>query len=246
MKEAATAPARGRLKIGSLASVHLVVLATLMWTDEATFAWVTSTMQWLRGFRDPLTKLLSTSATWNVFGSMGEAVTVLLVGWAIWKLDTKRRRLLIVLLAGSIAAGATAGVMSPLVARERPNRSGGLTRIVPLEEHLRNPRTMSFPSGHATAAAALATFIALAYPSLRPLAIVAAMGCAISRVRFHKHFPSDVYAGMLIGHYTMLWIWSKLSPKLLREEEALDLEGAESAREWSEDVCEEMESSAAR
>jgi membrane-associated phospholipid phosphatase len=41
-----------------------------------------------------------------------------------------------------------------------------------------------------------------------------AAGCAFSRIYFDKHFPSDLYAGLLIGACFMLWLWRLAGPRL--------------------------------
>lgn len=57
----------------------------------------------------------------------------------------------------------------------------------------------SFPSGHATTAAALACALALLYPRWRGLWSVAAALVAASRVLVGSHYPGDVVAGLWLG-----------------------------------------------
>jgi lipid A 4'-phosphatase len=57
----------------------------------------------------------------------------------------------------------------------------------------------SFPSGHATTVAALATALFLLWPRWLPLYIVAALLVMASRVVLDAHYVSDVIAGAAIG-----------------------------------------------
>lgn len=110
-----------------------------------------------------------------------------------------RRRARAVAAIGMILLGAnlTTQLLKPLVAQPRPN---GVVHIDPA----------SWPSGHATAAMALALCCVIAAPPrLRPA--VACLGAAFavavsySFLTLAWHFPSDVLGGFLVaGTWTML------------------------------------------
>ena len=92
-------------------------------------------------------------------------------------------------LAGMAIASASANLLAKrLVGRARPD--------LPLSQR---PGSASFPSGHAAAAAAFATGVALEMPALAgPVgALAAAVGA--SRVISRVHYPSDVLAGFALG-----------------------------------------------
>ncbi len=98
-------------------------------------------------------------------------------------------------LTSIAVASATANIVAKgLTRRGRPQgETPVLRRLIPA------PVTTSFPSGHATSAAAFATGVALEMPLLAiPVgALAAAVGA--SRVVTGVHYPSDVLAGFALG-----------------------------------------------
>jgi undecaprenyl-diphosphatase len=64
---------------------------------------------------------------------------------------------------------------------------------------VREPDRFSFPSGHATAAMAVALAYAVVFPALAPLLIAVAEAVGFSRVRLGVHYPSDVLVGQVIA-----------------------------------------------
>lgn len=57
----------------------------------------------------------------------------------------------------------------------------------------------SFPSGHATRMAAIATVVGQLVPKLAPASCGVALFVAICRVAIGVHYPSDVLTGLVIG-----------------------------------------------
>ncbi len=58
----------------------------------------------------------------------------------------------------------------------------------------------SFPSGHATSAAAVAVVLVAAFPKARlPICVWVVLVC-LSRVALNEHFSSDVAAGAILGY----------------------------------------------
>lgn len=69
----------------------------------------------------------------------------------------------------------------------------------------------SFPSGHSNHAWVLAAFLCLLWPRAWWVWIILAAGCSLSRVRYERHFFTDVVAGGAFGwvfaHWVMSWRW---------------------------------------
>ncbi len=80
---------------------------------------------------------------------------------------------------------------------------------------LRRPRSASFPSGHASAAAFASTY--LATPNNAPVVASAAAVVAWSRVHVGVHHPSDVAGGLVVG--TVLGAFARLVHKKWPEPE---------------------------
>ncbi len=91
-----------------------------------------------------------------------------------------------------IAAGM-AGWLKGLLNRPRPFEVIGGMGTASLEKGL------SFPSGHATLAFALAAAVGLRWPRWRAVSFGLAAAVALSRVALGLHWPSDLLAGALLG-----------------------------------------------
>jgi undecaprenyl-diphosphatase len=102
---------------------------------------------------------------------------------------------------GAVRAAAGFGAESALVngpvkwlfGRDRP--TSPIKRPLPL----RQPRTSSFPSGHASAAFFAAALLSEGDPALRPLYYGLAVVVALSRIHVRIHHASDVAAGIALG-----------------------------------------------
>jgi undecaprenyl-diphosphatase len=71
-----------------------------------------------------------------------------------------------------------------------------------LEVTIREPDRYSFPSGHATAAMAVALAYGAAFPVFAAPLLLLALLVGFSRIRLGVHYPSDVLAGQLIASAT--------------------------------------------
>ncbi|MFF6773804.1 phosphatase PAP2 family protein [Streptomyces sp. NPDC012637] len=101
-------------------------------------------------------------------------------------------------LRGSALVGAahlaSMGVKR-VVRRPRPRPE----RYAPL---VRTAGRHSFPSSHASSAAAAAVAFTALHPPLRHVAVPAAVAMCLSRLVVGVHYPSDVAAGALLGAAT--------------------------------------------
>lgn len=72
-------------------------------------------------------------------------------------------------------------------------------------------RYHSFPSGHAAVVFTIAAFLWVVYPQGRVVWMVAAVGCALARVRDQRHFLEDIAIagalGWILAHWVFSWKW---------------------------------------
>ncbi len=98
---------------------------------------------------------------------------------------------------GLVLTGLATELLKDTVREQRPN----------------NGARTSFPSGHASAAFAMATAIADYQPKYQWEAYGVATIISWSRVELRAHHTQDVVAGALLGHYlTHLFTGKRLSP----------------------------------
>jgi undecaprenyl-diphosphatase len=112
-----------------------------------------------------------------------------------------RRRLAVALVATLLVSSGASSLLKVLVARPRP--AGGLMRL----------STFSFPSGHATTAAAIVVVLALAVRRAWSwtLATVWVVAIAGSRTYLGVHWLTDVGAGVVLGASVALLVSALLA-----------------------------------
>lgn len=138
-----------------------------------------------------------------------------LIGLALVLMALARRRVPVAIAIATILIGSavTTQLLKPLLAHPRPQEWLGKGQIA----------AASWPSGHATAAMALALCAVLAVPARwRPAAATAgglfAIAVAYAILSLAWHFPSDVIGGFLVaGLWTSLAVaavmrWDELHP----------------------------------
>jgi undecaprenyl-diphosphatase len=85
-------------------------------------------------------------------------------------------------------------LIKPLVARPRPFTINTDIRLL-----ITAPTDYSFPSGHTAASFAVAFSLLFGKNKLCSLAFILSALIAFSRLYLYVHYPTDVFAGILIG-----------------------------------------------
>jgi membrane-associated phospholipid phosphatase len=189
-------PSRESLAGATLLGIHAAALAMfaaiLVLTLEGR---LTAMDQWARYIVRPGSAdwmLLAAAAVSNIGYEYGVLPCgVALFGWLLVSRRHADAAVAAVAQGGSLLANH---VIKQAIARPRPE----------LLDPLYHEVSYSFPSGHAMAAATLATLLLLLFPRLRRPAPVSLAGLAVvaigvSRVALQVHFPSDVIGGWAAG-----------------------------------------------
>lgn len=181
--------------------VWLALLAGL----GAAFLVDSSVMALLKPLRDSeLTHLLHHTVRMLGVGYVQAVVLLLLVlgGWAM-----RRPRALAAggwALLALAASGALANILKVLVHRPRP-----WVTLPPPDSWLGYVRVhefQSFPSGESTTTFAVAVSLSAWFPKLRVPLMTVAVAVAAARVVVGNHFPSDVWAGAMLGVAVGQWV----------------------------------------
>jgi membrane-associated phospholipid phosphatase len=197
----------GRLRLGALAIAALVVVAIVA-IDRPVARWVATF--------DPATHHVfnqtarpGLSTGWLIGAAMLALVCALAARLSPAP-ETKQRwrsfALAPLFVFASVAlAGLTTDLVKALLGRFRPklfliDGSYGFDFLHVQADYL------SFPSGHATTAFALATAFSLLWARPAALYFLVATGIAASRVLSNTHFVSDVLAGALVGVAATLYM----------------------------------------
>jgi undecaprenyl-diphosphatase len=144
----------------------------------------------MRRFHSPVRTALARGLT-----RAGDASTWTVVGLAsVATLHPLGVRLGFRLAAATGIATVLSQTLKRSLTRARPDVS-----ITGFEALAANPDRFSFPSGHTAAAFGVAVAFAGEPRGLGPLALILAVGIALSRVYLGAHYPIDVGAGALLG-----------------------------------------------
>ncbi len=151
----------------------------------------------------------------RMFRIAGYFFVWVLIAAAVWRLD---RRPCCRWLRGQVAAvgllagiGAAAGLGSGLkllVRRLRPPVDGfELFVWRPWAERSFDAGGLSFPSGHATVAFTGALILGRLYSPLRPVVLLWATGCALTRILPRHHYFSDTWGSLILAWSVAFLIW---------------------------------------
>ena len=154
-------------------------------------------------------------SVWSTYGLALFAV-LMVVGW--WRARRVGATTAVTALAVPFVAVVAYGmdmVLKLLVREDRPCQS---LRVATLEA-CPGPGDWSFPSNHATIAAAAAIALLFVSRRLGTVGVVAGCAMAASRVWVGVHYPHDVVAGLAVGTLTALLAM----PALRRHSDALAL-----------------------
>jgi membrane-associated phospholipid phosphatase len=101
-----------------------------------------------------------------------------------------------------VASGGVAGIIAELLkfpwGRLRPNQADGAFQYLGWAERF-TTQTHGGPSSHAAVAFGALVLVGFLWPRTMPLMLLAACGCAATRVVAGAHFLTDVYVGALCG-----------------------------------------------
>ena len=183
----------------------------------------------------PIARFFSTAGQ---FGGVTATIGIVLI---IWCLDRERRHLVAYYLVALLIAGNSVGIIKRITGRIRPEDSVGLSArsaakvaakqgLSPEDaKQLTTDRWLwmgpskrsfsdehaSFPSGHACSVFVATAFLCVLYRQARWLWMIAAIGAALSRVKFERHFPEDIMVGGAIGWATAMWVFSWCWPMVV-------------------------------
>lgn len=153
-----------------------------------------------------------------VFEPWGSGVypAILFGGYYIYGLAAKNKRARQIALGGTqafIMAALSSQVLKHIFHRQRPNQNNPPNPYL-WEGPFTGFNYTSFPSGHTTAAFAIASMMSLVYKDKIWVGILSyglATGVGLSRVYDNKHWPSDVLVGAALGYAIGRTVYSIIS-----------------------------------
>ena len=174
----------------------------------------------------PIASALSAAPKSHYAHLLNHTIRWLGIGWVqllaillLFGAGALRRRSLLAAAWCALLAFATSAAFSSalkvLVHRPRPEADLALTDswLGNMQLALHHSGLNSFPSGESTCTFALATAVGAYLPRLRPYLFIIAVLVAAARVLARAHFPSDVWAGAMLGIFSGQLALRLLKPK---------------------------------
>jgi len=130
----------------------------------------------------------------RAFTAAGNASSWWVMGIGMAAVGGSARRPALLLGTAAVLGTIASQVVKRTAVRARPN-----PQVLGLSALTEYPDRFSFPSGHTTAAFAVAIALQGEGWMLGPASLSLALGIAMSRVYLGQHYPLDVAAGALLG-----------------------------------------------
>jgi membrane-associated phospholipid phosphatase len=142
----------------------------------------------------------TTALFWLFFrAAFGYGAAGVVIGVVVIVLDPRRWRAMVIALLAVAAAGLLANVAQGAIGRLRPNQADTHLAFVPPFSELLTKQRVSFPSGEAATALALACVLSHLFPRWRLVFYAGGTLAAGARLVNGAHYLSDVAAGGLVG-----------------------------------------------
>ncbi|MBJ3785526.1 phosphatase PAP2 family protein [Devosia sediminis] len=139
---------------------------------------------------------------WILIPSLALAILLRLAMFpmhGVWKRATGEAAMISAFVfLGVGVPGLITNLLKRLVGRGRPSEfeaSGAFS----FQNFVNDWQFQSFPSGHSATAVATAFVVGFMVPPLFPILLVVGIAVAISRVPVGMHYPTDVFAGIIVG-----------------------------------------------
>jgi membrane-associated phospholipid phosphatase len=104
------------------------------------------------------------------------------------------------IVASAALSGLIADVVKPVIGRLRPLQTDGFHRYHGVPDNILQGPAYGLPSSHAAVAFGAAFMLMFLYPRAGLVAVVAAVGCALTRTLTGAHFVTDVFVAALLAY----------------------------------------------
>jgi membrane-associated phospholipid phosphatase len=178
----------------------VVILGVLAAIDEAASR---GAIAWPDAWRAPFFFITDYGLSdWVLIPSLALMILLRLAMFpmrGVWRQATGELAMLSAFVfVGVGAPGLMTNLLKRLVGRGRPTEYETVGAFS-FQNVLNDWTFQSFPSGHSATAAAMAFVAGFLWPPLFPILLVVGVVVAISRVPVGMHYPTDVFAGVVVG-----------------------------------------------